>query len=144
MKKIISYIIFYLIQFTWGILMNILGCCIALFMLITLHRPHRFGTSFYFNCKKFDDFGFSCGIFIVLGKTSQCLIYHECGHGIQNLMFGPLQIFISLASVIRFYYREIIYHIDTQKYFKLPDYDSIWFEGQATRLGKKFYKNINI
>lgn len=39
---------------------------------------------------------------------------------------------IAIPSMIRYWYREIIWRKDRQKYYQLPKYDAIWFEGQAT------------
>lgn len=140
MKKFISYLIFYLVQFTWGILLNIFGILVALFMLLTFHKPHLFGPSIYFICKKAEGFGFEAGIFFVVGSDCEKdeLIMHECGHGIQNMIFGIFTPFIiSIPSMIRYWYREIKYYNKG----KLPptEYDAIWFEGQATRWGEKYY-----
>ena len=63
------------------------------------------------------------------------------GHGIQNLYWGPLMIFvIVIPSVTRFWYREWYWKYRYPKTGKaLPPYDSIWFEGQATKLGAKYW-----
>lgn len=69
---------------------------------------------------------------------------HESGHGIQNIMFGPLMPFIvSIPSCIRYWYREYLVRSGKKKYYELPEYDSIWFEGMATRLGEKYFPNEN-
>lgn len=41
---------------------------------------------------------------------------------------------------IRYWYRELIIRSGKKKYSDLPDYDAIWFEGWATRLGEKHFK----
>ena len=113
MKKFISYFIFYIIQLSWGILMNIFGIFVTLFMLITLHKPHLFGPSIYFKCKKLEGFGFEAGIFFVIGADCEGdeIMMHEAGHGIQNFFFGPFTVFISfIPSLIRYWYREIKYY----------------------------------
>jgi hypothetical protein len=62
---------------------------------------------------------------------------HECGHGLQNIMFGPLFIFIIfIPSCIRYWYRELRY--ERKGIMPPTSYDSIWFEGWATELGKKY------
>lgn len=144
MKKFISYFIFYLIQFTWGILMNVVGLFVAIFMLITFHKPHIFGTEIYFVCKKAEGFGFECGIFFVLGADcdgDKYLMCHESGHAIQNFYFGPVTLFIStIPSLIRYWYREIKYY---NKGIEPPtDYDAVWFEGTATKWGIKHFANV--
>lgn len=143
MKKFISYFIFYLIQFTWGILLNIFGLLMALFMLITFHKPHRLGTSFYFVCKKLKGFGIEGGVFVVLGADCDGdeIILHELGHGIQNFWFGPVFPFIvGIPSIIRYWYREIKYYRKGLE--PKTDYDAVWFEGTATKWGTKRYKRL--
>ena len=52
------------------------------------------------------------------------------------MFFGPSEILIQLASAIRYWYRELKYY---RKGLRPPkEYDSIWFEGQATRFGYKY------
>lgn len=43
-------------------------------------------------------------------------------------------------NIIRYWYRELIIRSGKKKYSDLPDYDAIWFEGWATRLGEKHFK----
>lgn len=49
---------------------------------------------------------------------------------------------IGIPSFIHSQYRTWVYNHNVEKLWKLPSYDSIWFEGQATRWGEK-YKNKN-
>lgn len=143
MKRFISYLIFYIIQFTWGILLNIFGIFVALFMLITLHKPHAFGSSIYFVCKKAEGFGFEAGVFFVVGADcdGDPIMMHECGHGIQNMIFGILTPFIiSIPSLIRYWYREIKYYRKGLE--PKTDYDAVWFEGTATKWGEKIYGDL--
>ena len=39
---------FYLLSFTWGLPMTLAGLAMAIGMLLTGHRMHRFGPCFYF------------------------------------------------------------------------------------------------
>lgn len=43
--------------------------------------------------------------------------------------------FISIPSAIRYWHRRYLYKYNKPKYCKMPGYDSVWFERQATRLG---------
>ena len=143
MKKFVSYLVFYLVQFTWGILMNIFGILVALFMLITAHKPYHFGPSIYFKCKKLEGFGFEAGVFFVIGADcdGDSIILHEAGHGVQNMIFGVLTPFIvSIPSMIRYWYRELKYYRKDLE--PKTDYESIWFESQASSLGKKYYGEL--
>ena len=86
---------------------------------------------------------FSMGMFMFLGKGARSCIPHEYGHSIQVMMWGPLWLFVvAIPSAIRFWYREWYYkHKYPQTRKALPPYDSIWFEGQATRLGHRAFDN---
>lgn len=65
---------------------------------------------------------------------------HEAGHGVQNIMFGPLMPFlVSIPSAIRYWHREYIYRTNRIKYRKLPSYYSIWFERDATDYGMIYF-----
>ena len=81
--------------------------------------------------------GVSLGCFFLCGEDCQTdyLMSHECGHGLQNIIFGPLFPFlIAIPSAIRYWYQEIRY----KKGLPNKSYDAIWFEGQATNWGQKY------
>lgn len=103
--KVLSYICFYLIQWTWGALMNIVGGVTALVMLITGHKPYAFGPYVYFRTK-WNFGGVNLGMFFIIGDRCDSCAPHEMGHGIQNMMFGPLMPFIvCLPSAYRYWLR---------------------------------------
>lgn len=139
MKKL-KLILFYVLSFTWGIILSSIGLIACLGLLITGHKPHLFHGRVYFEVGS-NWGGMELGCFFICGKNPSLHIkQHECGHGIQNIIFGPLTPFlISIPSAIRYWYREIIYRKDKMKYYSLPSYDSIWFEGQATKIGEKLF-----
>jgi hypothetical protein len=135
MKKILYWIV----SLTWGGLMTFIGLIIALVLLITGHKPYKFGYTFYFKVGKSWGGLELGGLFITDSNPSLHTLCHEHGHGLQNLWWGPLFPFvIGIPSAIRYWYREIKYH----RKGKVPPttYDSIWFEGQASRLGEKYFK----
>ena len=129
-------ILYWIGQCTWGLLMNIIGFLAALFMLIIGKKPYRLKQTFLFSFGKGWG-GLTLGaVVIVAGDSSLSVLFHEYGHTVQNLIFGPFELFIGIASAARYWYREIKRKRDPA--CSLPPYDSIWFEGQATRLGLKF------
>lgn len=127
--------IFYILSFTWGLPLTIVGGLVALVLLITGHKPKCFGWCLYFEVGEGWG-GFEMGPIFLCSKTcSEHTKIHEFGHGIQNCYFGPLMIFVvCIPSAIRYWIREW----KKSKGIELPPYDSIWFEGQATELGKKY------
>lgn len=76
--------------------------------------------------------GLELGWFFVCGKNaSRATKVHEVGHIVQNAGVGGLKVLgLSIKSATRFWIRKITK--DT------TPYDSWWFEGQATTLGKKY------
>ena len=105
--KTIKIILFYIISFTWGILMTLFGCLCALGLLITGHKPKLFHQNIYFEVGTGWG-GFEAGCFFFCCKDhSLHLMQHESGHGLQNLVLGPLMPFIiSIPSCIRYWLRE--------------------------------------
>lgn len=51
---------------------------------------------------------------------------------------------ICIPSATRYWYREYLWKTDKAKYKTLPDYDEIWFEGQATKWGETYVKTDRI
>lgn len=140
--KVFKGILYWVAQLTWGIIMNIIGIFAALGLLITGHKPYIFH---YSVCFEFGENwgGVSLGGFSFFNKTNGTYVKcHEHGHGYQNIMFGVLFPFIiAIPSLIRcaYYNHTAAKHPD--KYATLPTYDSIWFEGMATRLGYRYCKD---
>lgn len=194
-KKVLSYIVYWLIQCTWGFIMTFIGACIIFGLIITGHKPQTMGPNVYFEVGE-NWGGIELGAFFLCSKGSSMRTkYHECGHGLQNLIWGPLMPFVvCLPSAARYW----LYNLDTHmkdviytsclllgslaiftllawlmtftgitglviaceilrlyfillvlwlnvfqipKFYKgYPDYDSVWFEGQATKWGTTVYE----
>ena len=159
MKKVNwKCVVYWLIHAIWGFPTFIYGCLIALYMLLTWHKPKIFGYAVYFESNKLKSCGFEAGPFFVVASdsaSSLSLKQHEHGHGIQTLWWGPLMLFvISIPSCIRFNWRSFQQYRHTKLLAKkkisvsdysrwlltIPLYDSIWFEKQASVLGKRYFK----
>lgn len=140
-KNKLNKVLFWAASFTWGLPISFVGSIVALALLIAGYKPKRFH---WFICFVIGENwgGFSCGTFMFVSrKAKQRTLQHEAGHGLQNIMFGFfMPIVVSIPSAIRYWYREILKKVNTEKYKTLPDYESIWFENQATRLGQKYFK----
>ena len=143
-------ILYYIVQWTWGIIMNLIGAVAfgALMLVDTIyyifHPYHLFRA--YRHRKAicvvlpWHTGAISLGMFMIRGKYIPEVCSHEYGHSIQNMQWGPLFLFvIGLPSLFRCWYRDLymkfIYGKKSRKI--LSHYDSIWFEGQATEYGKK-------
>lgn len=132
-------ILFWVASFTWGLPMTLVGSIVAITLIITGHKPKRFHWFIYFEIG--DNWGgFELGCFFITNKNpSLHIMQHEAGHGIQNIIFGVFMPFVvSIPSLIRYWYREFKFYKKGLK--PTTDYDSIWFEKQATKLGQKYFK----
>ena len=85
--------------------------------------------------------GINLGLVIITDDTADAdILDHEFGHSIQNALFGIFFPFIvAIPSVIRYWKR----NFDSSKGKNLEPYDAIWFEGQATKLGKRYRPHFN-
>ena len=140
MKKLHTAI-FWALSLTWGLPMTLIGAVVALALLVTGHKPKIFHGLVYFEVGRGWG-GVELGAFFVVNRgASGSIKRHESGHGIQYIILGPFMPFIiSIPSAVRYWYRE--YLTRTKKNVKLPPYDSIWFEGWATKLGDKYFKEV--
>lgn len=144
MPKIKDLLKFYLLSFTWGIVWTILGFLIFIIMWIFFSDQMKIRfidgrIAVTMTNSRFG--GVSLGVVYVVDKSdSRRLHLHELGHTIQNMYFGPLFIpVIAIPSFIRYHWRIYVRNVDYRKYLKLPHYDAVWFEGQATALGEKHF-----
>lgn len=139
MKKILYWIL----QLTWGSISTVAGLLVTLFILIFLRKKatfHKNGYSYII------EIGEHWGG-LDLGAVNLCSNYsksnpegyqhtrrHEFGHSIQNIIFGPIKIFIvDIPSFIRYWYHRISQK--KGKTFPSDWYDKAWFEGTATNWG---------
>ena len=108
MKKTLSYIVYWLIQCTWGLPMTLIGAIAALVLLITGHNPKTIGPNVYFQFGNGWG-GIELGGFFLCSKTCDMHTkYHESGHALQNLIWGPLMPFvICIPSAARYWLREM-------------------------------------
>lgn len=130
-------VLYWIGQCTWGLLMNIIGFIACIFLFIGGYECRVLRHSFCFIVGKGWG-GLTLGAVIIVSEDcSTHTIHHEYGHTIQNLIFGPFEAFIGIASASRYWYRELKYY----RRHKYPPtkYDDAWFEGQATALGEQAF-----
>lgn len=133
MKKL-----YYILNFTWGIIMNIFGLIGASVMLALGKKPIHHAGSIVFRTGHYWG-GVSLGIFsFVCEEASQHTLNHEFGHSLQNALYGPAFPFIvAIPSFIRYWKFTIN---DKKGIPNTEKYDDAWFEGQATEWGTKIAK----
>ena len=192
--KILKTIGFWLIQCTWGFIMTFIGAITALALILAGKKPQHMGPIIYIETGH-NWGGINLGgFFFCDAEVKLDTKFHEVGHAVQNMIFGPLFPFlIGFPSLIRYWLRtfdcrlkkslfnlfylfaalilttglacitgpllpglktltiviEIIRlyflivsiwlsAIEIKKYDKgYVEYDAIWFERQATKIGNK-------
>lgn len=149
MKKLIIGIFYWIWSLTWGALLSIPGLLVALFIIIFLNaKIHKNGLTFIVEVG--DNWGgLNLGVVSFCGGyTTKCpdeawfehTRRHEFGHSLQNLIFGPLQLFIvAIPSMIRYHYQN--YRLN--KGLPVAEYNAIWFEGTATKWGTKAINSLD-
>lgn len=152
-KKVLFCIMFWVISITWGIIMTSIGLIITGVLNLVKFCGKVAGYDLKIKthingCSLITEVGGNWGG-LELGAVALCGNYsesnnywfehtrrHEFGHAIQHLIFGPLFIFIvAIPSACRYWYQRIMQV--KGKHFASDWYDSIWFEGGATRWGTK-------
>ena len=135
----INKTLFYALNFTWGIIMNIIGAVGAAVVICLGGKPVRHAGNILIRTGH-DWGGVSLGIFsFVCHESGQHTLDHEFGHSIQNALFGPAFPFIvAIPSAIRYhkFMNNIKKGIPNEE-----DYDAAWFEGQATEWGTENAKD---
>lgn len=100
--------IFYVLSFTWGIVMSLIGSFVILALLIAGKKPELFHGRVYIRVgESWGGCEMGC-FFICDNHPSLALKQHECGHGIQNILFGPFTPFlVSIPSAFRYHLRRL-------------------------------------
>ena len=97
MKNKFSYPLYLFLQWTWGILQNVIGGLLYLFLI--LKDPRRMRGNF-FGAKVISwklDGSAGIGMFIFLDdrlRDPRRVLVHEYGHTIQSCILGPFYLFI--------------------------------------------------
>lgn len=120
--------LFWILSFTWGIIMTIIGSIGAIVFLIGGARPERVGYSWAFVTG--ENWGaVTLDPFSWISKTSyknQATKLHEAGHSIQNCIYGvPFPIIIGIPALITA-------SMSSSKHWNM------WYEKQATKSGEKY------
>jgi len=127
---------FYILSFTYGLPMSIVGLIIFAFCKFVLRKKiKKYGYAYYAEVGKGNK-GCEFGWFFVVGNgASDFTKTHELGHTYQNAcIWGWLMLpVVGLPSFLRFWYRTILTAFG---YRHKTGYYDIWFERQANELGE--------
>ena len=80
--KIIKAVLFWVISWTWGLPMTLIGGIAAVILMITGHKPRRFHYFIYFEVGEGWG-GVEFGSFFIVNKgAGNGIKQHEAGHGV--------------------------------------------------------------
>ena len=131
--------LFYLLQLTWGLPVNLIGALVFLATLPFAASHKRFHHCFYSHIGH-NWGGFSLGLFIFVDREpSMPTLRHESGHTLQVSLMGVFYLFlVAIPSAVRYWYREYLANAKRIPYGELAPYDAVWFERQATEWGSLY------
>lgn len=113
MKKFL----FYLIQWTYGIIQNLLGLIVFLLFIFKKHHNYRCSVITVWSFKN----SLSLGMFIFSNDINNLyIIKHEYGHSIQSLILGPFWLLIiGIPSILwcTLFSLKIIKNIDYYSFY---------------------------
>jgi len=138
MKNSFNYPLFYFLQFTWGIIQNIIGFFLYIALLIS--NPKRFRGKFLgtrvITWNRLDSA--SIGIFIFLSnrdRNFKRVLVHEFGHCIQSCILGPFYLlFIGIPSLIWCHYPSFKLNRARGKYRYSSFYTERWANSLAQEI----------
>lgn len=134
---------FWKLSWTWGFVMTLIGKIVFSVLQLLSYKPARNQYGYVIEIGEGWG-GVSMGPYCLCEKKcDDHILKHEFGHAVQNCYFGPFQVLISLASATRYWYREYEVRVKGKKYSELPEYDSAWYEGMATKLGYEYAEKTN-
>lgn len=135
MEKQILKVLYWILSLTWGAILSIPGLIGLCILGMTGCPIIKNGFSFIVVVGN-NWGGLNLGIISFVEKSDeeyfQSTRRHEFGHSLQNIVFGPLQLFIvAIPSVIRYWYQTI------RDIKRLPNkpYDQAIFEYTASKWG---------
>ena len=125
---------FYLLSFTWGLPMSLVGLVVCGILKNLGYKPQKYGHCYRIEIGK--SWGGLClGWLFLTGKNpSEHTKNHELGHGYQNAcLYGWIMPILSIISAVRYWLCVFGVKID---------YYSWRFEAQASEIGDEIMKKF--
>lgn len=126
--KNISPLKFYILSFTWGLPMSLLGLIVCGVLMCFGHKPKRYGHCYYMAIGSKNWGGLELGWFFLTDKSERTTTKrHELGHAYQNAcQFGWVYPFLWCISIVRYWLK---------RFGAKFNYYAWWFEGRANEIG---------
>ena len=133
--KILKLTVYYLLQMTWGILQNLLGFLVWIYVLLTGPKEER---HFFYGAlvTRWNlTSSMSLGMFLFLGNDDEKTIVHEYGHSIQSIILGPF--YLLIIGIPSYCWANLPHSVERRKKEKIR-YTSFYTEKWANHLGYLF------
>ena len=133
--RILKLFIFYFLQMTWGIIQNVLGFLIWIYVLLTGPKEER---RFFYGAlvTRWNlEASMSMGMFLFLGTDDERVIVHEYGHSIQSMLLGPF--YLLIIGIPSFCWANSPHYVMSRKKGRYR-YTSFYPERWANYLGRLF------
>lgn len=134
MKDKLYLTIFYLLQWTWGVIQNVLGFLIFIFLYLKDRKRKIFRYRGAVVTMWKQKSSASIGMFIFLGTRDRKVLVHEYGHCIQSMILGPL--YLPLVGVPSFVWCNAP-HFRKKRKKGTYRYSSFYTEKWANHLGHR-------
>lgn len=119
--------LYYILNLTWGLPLTAVGAIVALVLMVLGKKPRKCGPCIHFEVGK-DWGGLSLGLFIFTNENvAKILKLHEIGHTLQNAIYGPFMIILTVISASRYWLCRI-FNVSVSYY-------SFWLEIDASHIG---------
>jgi hypothetical protein len=123
---------FYLLSFTWGLPMSLMGLVVCAVLMCFGKRPKRYGHCYYMSIGKSWgglEFGW---FFLTDGRSTEFIKRHELGHGYQNAcILGWLYPIFWFIAIARYWLK---------RWGAKFNYYGWWLEDQANKIGQEVMK----
>lgn len=131
-----SKILFYILSFTWGIILSALGAIAFLVFRALGARwaPNQYGYVIFIGNNSWGGFTLGPYSFVCPDATPE-LLAHEAGHSYQNALFGPITILLTYISIVHYWISCFVPKVQN-------DYYNFWTEKNATKLGEAMRHDI--
>ena len=125
--KNINTVKFYVLSFTWGLPISLIGLVVYGVLRSFGYKPQRYGNCYHIEIGK-NWGGVNLGwLFLTNEGASEHTKNHELGHGYQNAcVLGWAFPIFGIISAARYWLKRFGFKID---------YYAWWFEGQASEIG---------
>ena len=127
--------LYYFLQLTWGMIQNVLGFMIWIFVLLTGPKEKRRMFQGAFVTRWNLESSMSMGMFLFMGTDDPRVLVHEYGHTIQSCILGPF--YLPVIGIPSFCWANTPRFVRSRRIGRYR-YSDFYTERWANHLGRRF------